>query len=373
MHKLLLLFLSLTLYSDQDFHDFKQLQDKAFKSEKTNFIDFKKQQDKAFISHIAKEKEAISAYKKLVKALWPEADLENAKKYVSYSKDLQTQKVIDFENNKIEITYRGTDTEIAKKKLSTALVQVLSIDSVEAFKQNPLEQDIKKLSKNSKYIKTADLNEQTLLANPVLDTKKVKLTKDNKQYKLTYTLPNNSTYKRSASYLIHAKSNAQRFKLKAHWLLAIMHTESSFNPLARSWVPAYGLMQIVPKTAGIDSYYFLYKKRRLLSASYLYNTTNNIETGSAYFHILYYKYLSSITNPTSRLYCSIAGYNTGAGNVARAFVGTNSVKKAAVLINKMEPERVYSYLLEHLRHDEPKVYLKRVRERSGKYKEFYRL
>ena len=373
MHKLLLLFLSLTLYSDQNFNDFKQLQNQAFKLEKTNFIDFKKQQDNAFTSHMAKEREAITAYKKKVKAFWPEADLENAKKYVSYSKDLKTQNVIDFEHNTIEISYQGEDKEIAKKKLSAALVQALSMDTTQAFNRNPLEQDVQKISKSSKYIETAQINEQKLLSNPVLDTSKIKLTKDNKQYKLTYSLPNNSTYKRSASYLIYAKSNAQRFKLKAHWLLAIMHTESSFNPLARSWVPAYGLMQIVPKTAGIDSYYFLYKKRRLLSASYLYNTTNNIETGSAYFHILYYKYLSSITNPTSRLYCSIAGYNTGAGNVARAFVGTNSVKKAAVLINKMKPERVYSYLLEHLRHDEPKAYLKRVRERSKKYKEFYQL
>ncbi len=373
MHKLLLLFLSLTLYSDQNFNDFKQLQAKAFKSEKTSFIDFKKQEDEAFTSHIAKEKETITAYKKKVKALWPEADLENAKKHVSYSKDLKIQNVIDFEHNTIEISYQGTDKELAKKKLSAALVQALSMDSAQAFNQSSLEQNIQEISKSSKYIQTAQINEQKLLSNPVLDTRKIKLTKDNKQYKLTYSLPNNSTYKRSASYLIHAKSNAQRFKLKAHWLLAIMHTESSFNPLARSWVPAYGLMQIVPKTAGIDSYYFLYKKRRLLSASYLYNTINNIETGSAYFHILFYKYLSSISDPRSRLYCAIAGYNTGAGNVARAFVGTNNVKSASVFINKMEPERVYAYLLEHLRHDEPKEYLKRVRERSEKYKEFYHL
>ena len=143
--------------------------------------------------------------------------------------------------------------------------------------------------------------------------------------------------------------------------------------MARSWVPAYGLMQIVPRTAGIDSYYFLYKKRRLLSASYLYNTKNNIETGSAYFHILYYKYLSAIKDPTSRLYCSIAGYNTGAGNVARSFVGTNSVQKAAAVINTMSPQQVYDHLLRKLPYEETRHYLKKVHTRSQKYQTLYQL
>ena len=65
--------------------------------------------------------------------------------------------------------------------------------------------------------------------------------------------------------------------------------------MARSHIPAYGLMQIVPKTAGIDAYQYLYNKKRLLSSSYLYNSENNIEIGSAYLHILYYKYLKSYT------------------------------------------------------------------------------
>ena len=152
-----------------------------------------------------------------------------------------------------------------------------------------------------------------------------------------------------------------------------MHSESSFNPMARSHIPAFGLMQIVPRSAGIDSYKFLYKKRRLVSASYLYNTKQNIEMGSAYFHILYYRYLSSIKNPKSRLYCAIAGYNTGAGNIAWAFTHKTNVKKAAKIINTMSPKEVYKHLQKNLKYDEPKHYLKRVSERSIRYKELYRL
>ncbi len=375
--RLILLLFSSFLNAQESFEAYKEAQENSFAQERRSFIDFKKAEDEAFTSHLKHEHKAISAYRKKVKALWPEADLGDEKRLVTYSQDLRTQHVIDFENNTITISQKNEDESTAEKKLLESLDKTLKLDSFQVFNESPLDQDIDKISKVSPYIKTARLDKQKLLPNASTDTLKmnesISISRQDNTYRLTYTLPKDSTYQRSSSYLVPAKSNAQRFRLKAEWLLAIMHSESSFNPMARSWVPAYGLMQIVPKTAGIDSYYFLYKKRRLLSASYLYNTQNNIETGSAYFHILYYKYLASIKDPTSRLYCAIAGYNTGAGNVARAFVGTNSVQRASVLINKMNPASVYEHLRRHLRHDETKQYLKNVRERSQKYKTLYNL
>ncbi len=375
--RLILLLCSSLLGAQESFEHYKQQQDHRFTQEKTDFIDFKKEQDDAFESHLAQEKKAISAYKKRVRAFWPEADLGNAKRLVTYSKDLKTQRTIDFEKNKITISKITSNKVSAKEQLFKELDNTLDADNLQVFSQSPLDQEINAISKSSPYIKTARLDSQKLLKSPITDTaikdEEIRFSHKDNTYTLTYDLPKDSTYRRSFSYLVAAKSNAQRFRLQAQWLLAIMHSESSFNPLARSYVPAYGLMQIVPKTAGIDAYYFLYNKRRLLSASYLYNTKNNIETGAAYFHILYFKYLAAIKNPTSRLYCAIAGYNTGAGNVARAFVGTNDVKSASVLINNMEPEKVYAYLLKHLRYDEPKHYLKNVRARSQTYKTLYKL
>jgi len=371
-----LLFLPFVL-SAGSFEDFKNTQDNSYKQEKLKFIDFKKQEDKAFKTHLQKEKEAISAYRKKVKALWPESDLEEAKKLTTYSKDLHTKKMIDFKNNQITISKIKTNQKISKEELLKQLNKTLKLNNTQAFKENKLEQSINTLSKNSKYIKDSKLDKAPLLqvgTRPLeVKAKEVKMKVKGNVYEITYQLPKNSTYKRSYNYLIAAKSNAKRFNLKAETLLAIMHSESSFNPMARSHIPAYGLMQIVPRSAGIDSYKFLYKKRRLLSASYLYNTKQNIEIGSAYFHILYYKYLSSIKNPQSRLYCSIAGYNTGSGNVAWAFVRSYNVKKAAKIINKMTPSQVYNHLQKNLKYDEPKHYLKRVSERSIKYKELYRL
>ena len=152
-----------------------------------------------------------------------------------------------------------------------------------------------------------------------------------------------------------------------------MHSESSFNPRARSHIPAYGLMQIVPRSAGIDTYRYLYKKKKLVSGSYLYNSTNNITMGSAYLHILYYRYLRKIKNPDSRLFCTIAAYNTGAGNIAWAFTKTHNINKAAPLINKLTPDEVQAKLLKDLKYDEPKHYLKKVSKRMSSYHKVYGL
>jgi membrane-bound lytic murein transglycosylase C len=94
--------------------------------------------------------------------------------------------------------------------------------------------------------------------------------------------------------------------------------------------------------------------------------------GSAYLHILYYKYLKHIKDPQSRLYCTIAAYNTGAGNVARAFVRTNSTYRAAAVINKMTPQEVYAKLLRDLRYEEPKKYLQKVTKRVTLYQKIYK-
>ena len=150
-------------------------------------------------------------------------------------------------------------------------------------------------------------------------------------------------------------------------VFAVVESESYFNPMAKSPIPAYGLMQIVPASAGKDATAYLFGKAKILAPSYLYNGNNNIEIGSAYLHILYFNYLDGITDPVSRLYCTIAAYNTGAGNVARAFVGSTNISKATAKINTMSPKEVYARLRKHLPHDETRQYVKNVSVRMQKY------
>ena len=152
--------------------------------------------------------------------------------------------------------------------------------------------------------------------------------------------------------------------------MAIIETESSYNPRAVSPVPAFGLMQLVPKTAGLDAHLFVHGEKKIVSADYLFNEDNNLKLGSAYFHLLTHRYLRKITDPQARFYCAVASYNTGVGNVARTFTGRKSITAAVNTINGMSAEAVYDYLMENLPAQETKNYLKKVVTRMAKYKQF---
>ncbi|MBL7076610.1 MAG: DUF3393 domain-containing protein [Kiritimatiellae bacterium] len=176
----------------------------------------------------------------------------------------------------------------------------------------------------------------------------------------------------------HIRVRAQRFRplvekfagkygVLPSLIYALMETESSFNPRARSGAPAYGLMQLVPRSGARDAYRYVHKQDKLVPASFLYNPSNNVELGCAFMHILSNRYLKKITHPLSRMFCAIAAYNTGAGNVARAFTNTRSVNQAAPVINDMSPDEVYTRLRNDLPYEETRNYIKKVTERMPQY------
>lgn len=153
--------------------------------------------------------------------------------------------------------------------------------------------------------------------------------------------------------------------------MAVTHTESHFNPLARSHIPAFGLMQIVPASAGKDASKFMTGKSRILTSAELYDADFNLETGSAYLSMLNTHYLKGITDPTARLYCTIAAYNTGTGNVAKAFIGHASMQRAFGAINQLSSERVYEILKNDLPYAETRRYLVKVMGHMETYQAVY--
>ncbi len=160
---------------------------------------------------------------------------------------------------------------------------------------------------------------------------------------------------------------ANEYEVHAPLVYAIMQSESSFNPRARSGVPAYGLMQLVPRSGARDAYRYVYKKDKLVSGTYLYKPRNNIELGAAYLHILEKRYFKRIDNELNRRLCSIAAYNTGAGNVCRAFGAGTSLSRAAPIINSMTPVQVYVKLRSDLPYAETRHYIKKVTDRMPQY------
>lgn len=160
---------------------------------------------------------------------------------------------------------------------------------------------------------------------------------------------------------------SKRYDVDVSLILAIIEAESSFNPMATSPIPAFGLMQLVPKTAGIDAYRHVYGQRRLLSPEYLYDVGNNLELGTAYIDLLQSRYLRGIKDPKNKLYSMVASYNTGVGNLAKTVTGKKHIRNAISQINDMQPVDYYKFLQANLPAIETKRYLDKIISKRLKY------
>ncbi len=182
---------------------------------------------------------------------------------------------------------------------------------------------------------------------------------------------------RSKMYEAAVSRNARQHLIPSPLIYAIMEIESSFNPTARSPIPAFGLMQLVPAQGARDAYRFLHAKDAVVKDTYLYQPDNNIDLGVAYLHILYFRYLKYIKNPDAKKWAAVAAYNTGVNNVLGSFVGKFNRtthgsrwswrKKAMNKINSLSAEEVYQHMLLFLPYQETRDYIKKVRASMPKY------
>lgn len=172
---------------------------------------------------------------------------------------------------------------------------------------------------------------------------------------------------RARSFYPMVKSSALKYDLEPSIIMGIIHTESMFNPRARSRTPAFGLMQLVPQTGAREAYAQVHGISKAPSAKLLYDPKKNIELGVAYFDILRNRYMTQIDHPDSRTYCAVAAYNAGAANVGRAFIPQKSIQKATPVINNLSPSEVYKRLVEDLHTKESRLYTQKVLTRSVLY------
>ena len=172
---------------------------------------------------------------------------------------------------------------------------------------------------------------------------------------------------RAQNYVKEVQKYCQKWDVDPALAFAIMQTESSFNPKAKSYVPAYGLMQIVPRSAGADCARSLKKSFSAPTANYLYQPENNIEMGVHYLYLLKKRYYTNVTDAKSQNLCIIASYNTGAGNVARALRGDTNISKAIPQINGMTYEQLFKYFERRLL-PETQNYIRKVTERMNNFK-----
>ena len=396
----------------------------------TEFEAFKRQHTQDFNAYVEAQTAEYDAFRNQLIKSWGEAVVSDKNQFVRYAEDDNSRLDLDFANNVLTLSVKHNEgtpptqkevDELFQKFLRSeqALLQTFAMgktDSLvnigleksntklinkrsqahalkEAIREIKLQTQIQAQALEKKYdAKFIEEREEQVTLNELKDDKlglnkieqkrirdlKEKLpdiisdTPDNKvisEYKIE--LPkNNSVSKRAEKYLTSIKKQSDRFEIQSETILAVMHTESHFNPMAKSRIPAFGLMQVVPTSAGVDVNRFLYDIDAPMSAPYLYVSDNNIEAGAAYLHLLDQRYLKHINDPQSRKYCMIAAYNTGAGNVAKAFNsdGSRNIFRASKIINTMTPSRVLEVLSANLPYDETKKYIHKVLDKESLYK-----
>ena len=236
-------------------------------------------------------------------------------------------------------------TQRTKARLAEQIAEVKQFAAREDVPEPKKEQ-----AEKTALMLTADLNE--------VSAAKIDATvKNTKSYKIQL---HRARYDKAPNYLDAVYQQAERWQVAQDTLLAVIETESHFNPMAKSHIPAYGLMQIVPATAGADVNNKVFSKAKKPTPEELFNGERNIEFGSAYFNILMTRYLKEVEDPTSRMYCAIAAYNTGIGNLSRAFNNGERGRMAAIKqINQMTPEQVMR-VIKSKTHTETQRYLDKV-------------
>lgn len=358
----------LTAANSSDFDAFKANQSKEFGTYSVEFETYKKLYDDEF-----------NKYKKQISKKFKTVDVGSNKVFVEYDKNFDSKKLVDYEKGEIKLEVIAKNNDEAKVKIEKLFKELMNQTSKEAYQNDLLEQVInQKLGFQPKNITPTPLiadvfspKEQITIENNVKTVPLVKtLHNNNTIFTLNVKMPSEYLLKKAATYKQMVLSMSEKTKIASELIFAIMHTESSFNPMAKSNAPAYGLMQIVPTSAGLDVNRFLFQNNIPPSSDFLYEAKNNILFGSTFLHLLWFKSFEKIVNEQSRLYCTICAYNTGAGNVARTFVGTNKIPQAIVKINTMSEEQIYQYLLKNLPYSETRDYLMRVHERISVYKNF---
>lgn len=371
--------------SDEAFEQFKREQEQAFQ-------EYSEQTTREYEAFVKAEREAFERFKDEVERKWREFVGSTKKDWVEYRRGLNARSQVDFERGtaKVEVLIEVSEKKDVSAKLQEAVVDLVTdrgtsldysvplpdgtVDEPQPLGDKPvLEGQV--VTRDGKPVTLANA---AAFAKEVVDAGRVKnnekiVGRDGKErvkVSVTFSLVPNHLRRRAERYVSLVKRYAQRFDLETPLVFAMIHTESHYNPKARSSAPAYGLMQLVPTSGGRAAYKYVYKKDKVLPPSYFYVPEKNIELGCGYLQFLRRKVFRGVQDDRKALYCIVAAYNTGAGNVSRAITGNRGVRKAIPLIEGMSAKDLYARLRKDLPYKETREYIKKVTERMTLYEEW---
>lgn len=372
---------------ESEFEKFKREQQEQMNAMIQNDSALYKDLEKEYQAYVKAEREAYEKFVKEMSAMWGGDNVveSTAKEWVEYSDDGQSRSIVDFEQGEAVIEIIVTpQEEMSEEKLEEKVEQKIkelvvnkgktkdydsSKEKAVPLQETPvLENQIQTPSGEVVTEDNVDESVKEIAQEVVVEKKEITGDDGEKRKVVTVKLDlvPDHIKTRAEAYKNEVEKYCRKYDVNPAMVYAVMQTESSFNPKAKSYVPAYGLMQIVPTSAGKDCAVSLKKSFSQPTANYLYEPENNIEMGVHYLYLLKKRYYTNVTDPNSRDLCVIASYNTGAGNVARALRGDTKISKAIPQINEMSYEELFRYF-ENKLLPETQNYIRKVTERMNDF------
>ncbi|MGB0781647.1 MAG: murein transglycosylase domain-containing protein [Marinomonas sp.] len=340
---------------------------------------------KAIAKQAKVTRDAIRADIKAIKALYAELDqkvnkkwgkgnseLPEKKKYVKYTNDYQARTIVDFEKGTVRVETLTTEQPLntLKQAVATTLLTTADPTKTDIFSSDaPNTEGVpflypQVIDHDGKLVQYSWRAER--YSNYLVSNKLKKSTSNGKTvYAVEFNLVAQHEHLRQEKYSQYVIAAAQRYNLSPALIYGIIETESSFNPYAVSPANAYGLMQVVPATAGRDVYNLVKKKSGEPTKEVLFSPANNIDIGSAYLYILQTRYLAKVANKTSQEYSMISAYNGGTGNVLKTFDTDRT--RAMSKINQTSTSNVYKKLRYDHPRSESQMYLEKVTKAKKNY------
>ena len=401
MMKYLLASITLVLMSihvfaqeDQDYQDYVRGIEFIWNeySEAEEFREFQQQQDAELQEFLREQEQAYRKYEEEVERKWNEFISSRRQQWVDYDEGKNVRSIVNFEEKvapeekpeeepeKEPEEEKGTPEEKKGQITVEAIVPIDTPDAVDKAKElianqverifsvvneameNVLEGQVK--TKTGETVTPQNVKEfvqEEVLPAAKAEPEPLKSKDGVERVKVSVVIPMvpNHLRVRAEQYLPAARKYCDRYKEDLPLIMAVIQTESYFNPLAKSHIPAYGLMQLVPKYGGRDAYKYVYKKDKMPEPAYLYIPENNLLLGTAYLHLLRDNYFYGIRDPKKREYLMVAAYNGGVGRVIKRMLRKYKIPQ-------MSPSEVYDALRKEM-PDETRDYLAKVTSRKSNY------
>ncbi len=151
-------------------------------------------------------------------------------------------------------------------------------------------------------------------------------------------------------------------------VLAIIQSESGFDPMARSKAGACGLMQLIPHTGARAALAYLTGRPCSVPNAALFRPELNILLGVAYLEWLWTKRFAKIVPEQLKVFLCVAAYNAGPNRIKRWFTTLEPLERATLVPQPLGLESLIATLTATLPCHETRRFVRAV----ARYWQYYR-